>query len=389
MAVLIVLSDLAGPAVIRRGGHAMYLLQWLHGFERLGHRVLFLEYLAEHPGDATPDLVGYFRETMADWWHPEQSALLVEPTVESLAGLDTGQVARWAAEADAVVTLAAPYRRDPYPLLERVRPRILIETDPAVTHLWAAEGGDPADIFGRHDLYFTVGGNVGTPRCGVPTLGLDWRPIWNPVVLDWWAGDRPLARDRFTTVADWRGFGYLEYEGRILGPKSREFNKFIELPRLAGEPLELALTIDPADPSVASLTAAGWRLESADVAASPARYRDYVAGSLGEFSCTKGGYAGTRCGWFSDRSECYLATRRPVVLQATGFEDLLPTGAGLFAVRTPEEAAEAIRRVRRDYAAHSAAARALAREHFDSDKLLGRLLAEAGIASAAARGASL
>src|SRR5437763_662125 len=194
MGMLIVLSDLAAPGMLRRGGHAMYLLQWLHGLERMGHRVLFIEYLAEHPGEATPDVVGYFRETMADGWHPEQSALFVESTVESLAGLDAGGVARWAAEAVAVITLAAPYRRDPYPLVEGVRPRILIEQDPAYTHLWAAEGGDPADIFGEHDLYYTVGGNVGTPRCGLPTSGIDWRPTWNPVVPDWGAGDRPVAR---------------------------------------------------------------------------------------------------------------------------------------------------------------------------------------------------
>ena len=108
-----------------------------------------------------------------------------------------------------------------------------------------------------------------------------------------------------------------------------------------------------------------------------------MSGSAGEFSCVKGGYAGTRSGWFSDRSACYLAAGRPVVLQSTGFKDHLPTGDGLFAVRTPEEAAEAIRRVRLDYNRHAAAARELAREFFDSDKVVGRLLSDAGIASPA------
>ena len=115
------------------------------------------------------------------------------------------------------------------------------------------------------------------------------------------------------------------------------------------------------------------------MAASPARYRDYVAGSLGEFSCTKGGYAGTRCGWFSDRSACYLAAGRPVVLQATGFADLLPTGRGLFSVATAGEAAEAIQAVRRDHALHAAAARSIAQDHLDSDRVVGALLREADI----------
>ena len=45
-----------------------------------------------------------------------------------------------------------------------------------------------------------------------------------------------------------------------------------------------------------------------------------------------------------------------------------------------DEAIEAIRAVRADYPLHSAAARQIALEHFDSDKILRRLLAEAGLA---------
>jgi hypothetical protein len=378
MATLIVLSDLANPASVGRGGLAVYELQWIHGLERLGHQVLCLEFLREDPGSAREAVVGYFRSCMALRRQPAPCALVVEPSRESLHGLDAGEIERWAGRADALFTLAARYRRDPYPLLERVRPRVLIEQDPGYTHLWAA-GGDPADVFGEHDLYFTVGGNVGSPRCSLPTLGLRWRPVWNPVVLDWWTPQPPVTRDRFTTVADWRGYGYLEFEGRILGPKAEEFRKFIALPRLAGEALEVALNIDPGDPDLALLQNHGWKVESPEVVSGPSRYQGYVSGSRGEFSCVKGGYAGTRGGWFSDRSACYLAAGRPVVLQGTGFEDLLPTGKGLFAVAGVEEAAEAVRAVRRDYPLHSAAARALARAHFDSDTVLALLLAEAGV----------
>jgi hypothetical protein len=381
MATILVVEDLAAPASVGRGGHSMYVLQWLHGLEWLGHEVVFVEFLRQDPGEAGAGAVRYFGETATAWWHPERSALLVEPTGESLYGLTAEEVRRSAARADALLTLAAHYRREPYPFLEKVRPRILIEQDPGYTHLWAS-GGDPADVFGQHDFYFTVGGNVGSPRCSLPTLGLRWRPTWNPVVLDWWAAPRPVGRDRFTTVADWRSYGYLEFEGRVLGPKAEEFRKFIDLPRLAGEELEITLAIDPDDPDRPYLREHGWRVESPEGVTTAAQYRDYVAGSVGEFSCVKGGYAGTRCGWFSDRSACYLAAGRPVVLQATGFADLLPTGRGLFSVTTAAEAAEAIRAVRADYALHSAAARALAREHFDGRKVVGRLLAEAGVGGA-------
>jgi hypothetical protein len=123
----------------------------------------------------------------------------------------------------------------------------------------------------------------------------------------------------------------------------------------------------------------GWHIESPEVVSTPALYRNYVEGSLGEFSCAKGGYVGTRCGWFSDRSACYLAAGRPVILQATGFDELLPTGRGLFSVKTVEEGMEALRAIRRDYPSHSAAAREIAHEHFDSNKVVRRVLSDAGI----------
>src|SRR5260370_30006356 len=154
MAVLIVVSDLAEPASVGRGGLSMYVLQWLHGLKRLGHQVVFLEFLKKDP--PTDHLVGYFRDTVAAWWHLRAAALIVAPSGRSLAGLASGEVASIAGEAEAVITVAAPYRRDPYPFLEQIRPRILIEQDPGYTHLWAM-GGDPAEIFGVHDFYFTVG----------------------------------------------------------------------------------------------------------------------------------------------------------------------------------------------------------------------------------------
>ena len=66
-------------------------------------------------------------------------------------------------------------------------------------------------------------------------------------------------------------------------------------------------------------------------------------------------------------------------LQATGFEDWLPVGTGLLAPRTVEEAADAIRRIRADYATHADAARTIAREYFDSATVLARLLKDVGV----------
>jgi hypothetical protein len=199
------------------------------------------------------------------------------------------------------------------------------------------------------------------------------------VVLDFWRHNTPIVRDHFTTIADWWGQKYLEFEGKVLGPKREEFLKFLDLPQRSGEIITLALDIPPMDTDIERLESHGWRLESPALVVSPEGYTDWIMGSLGEFSCAKGVYVGTHCGWFSDRSACYLAAGRPVVVQDTGFADVLPTGEGLFAVRTPEEAAEAFHAIRLDYPRHSQAARRIAEEYFDSALVLARLLAEVGI----------
>jgi hypothetical protein len=371
MARLIAIEDLAGPSVAGRGGHAMHVLQILEGLRRLGHDVLFLEFLTEAP---TLEAAAAFVATLGD----RPGALLDASTGDSFAGLSRRAVALFAGRADAVISLAAHYRREPWPLLETVRPRILIEQDPGYTHLWAADG-DPLDIFGEHDLYFTVGANVGTAGSPIPSCGIEWHALWPPVVLDWWARAAPLERDRFTTVGAWRDYGYLELDGQVFGPKVEEFAKFIELPRVAGEELELTLAIDPEDPDRELLRRHGWRLEEPSLVDTPSRYQAYVAGSLAEFSCAKGGYVGTRSGWFSDRSACYLAAGRPVVLQSTGFEDVLPVGEGAFAVRGVDEAAAAMAEIRGDYGRHARAARELAREFFDAEQLMERMLEMTGL----------
>ena len=376
MAKLIFLQDIVWDGTVSRGGQNMFLLQWMRGLERLGHEVVFLDLIGSDFAEERQTMLRAFHRVISKWWHPEQTALVVAATMESLYGMDLRQLSRFADAAAAVVIVSAPFRREPPAFIRDVRPRILFESDPAYTQVWAAGKGDPAELFGENDLYFTAGGNIGTPRCSVPTCDISWRPLWHPVVLEWWEPS-PLVNDHFTTVADWYHQGYLEIDGRIFGPKAEEFRKFIGLPALADEELEIIINISPDDPDIDDFEAHGWRLKNPDQVRLPEMYHDVVVGSAAEFSCVKGGYAGTRCGWFSDRSECFLAAGRPVVLQSTGFEDLLPTGRGLFSVKTVEEAAEAIRAIRADYAAHSAAAREIAREHFDSDKILGHMLAEA------------
>ena len=124
----------------------------------------------------------------------------------------------------------------------------------------------------------------------------------------------------------------------------------------------------------------GWSVVSSEEISQTAEsYRAYVAGSRGEFSVAKNVYVATRSGWFSCRSACYLAAGRPVVLQDTGFSEILPTGRGVFAFTTADEAAAAIATVERSYDEHSAHAREFAREHLASEVVLSALLREVGL----------
>jgi hypothetical protein len=85
-------------------------------------------------------------------------------------------------------------------------------------------------------------------------------------------------------------------------------------------------------------------------------------------------YVKARTGWFSCRSACYLAAGRPVITQQTGWSKGLPSGRGLLAFEDRESAAEALAAVAADPIGHSRAARAIAEEFFDSDRVLGDLL---------------
>ena len=128
------------------------------------------------------------------------------------------------------------------------------------------------------------------------------------------------------------------------------------------------------------IAAAGWRLrEGHTVSATMAAYRDYVLGSRGELSVAKNAYVATRSGWFSTRSAAYLACGKPVVVQETGFSAHVPTGPGLHAFSTADEAVTALAAIRADYARACAHARDTAEAYFAGDRICARLLADAGL----------
>jgi hypothetical protein len=225
-----------------------------------------------------------------------------------------------------------------------------------------------------YDFYFSAGANIGTSSTTAPTAGKQWRLLWNVVNTSLFAVSPAPKNAPFTTVMNWQSHKPLQFQGVTYGQKDIEFEKFIHLPELTKEPLEIAVA---GKAPVKKLQDYGWGIRNAkEVSQTADAYQDYIRKSRGEFSVCKNIFVETRNGWFSDRSAAYLASGRPVVLQDTGFSRHLPCGTGLFAVNHAEEAAEAIRRIASDYEVHSSAAREIAVEYLDAKKLLEKFLAD-------------
>jgi hypothetical protein len=126
---------------------------------------------------------------------------------------------------------------------------------------------------------------------------------------------------------------------------------------------------------VEALARLGWTVvDPLKVCGSLDAYRSYIESSKGEWSVAKNGYVRGQPGWFSCRSACYLAAGRPVIVQNTGFDVALPVGEGIVPFSTLEEAEAAIRDVEGRYCRHAIAARSIAREYFDSKRVLTRLI---------------
>ena len=370
-------------------GVAWQVLHYLEGFRRLGHRVFYLEDTGAWPfdpergvvsEDAGPTLA-YVRR-MLERVQLDDAWAYRDAVDGKLHGASEERLRAELERADALVNVSAVTVLGEEHM--RVPVRIYLETDPVLAQIEIAQGNQrTVGLLAAHTHHFTYGENFGAPDCTVPLERFTYHPTRQPVILDWWTpkpGDGPPGPS-FTTVASWKQTAKdIEWQGELLTwSKDVQFQHVLDLPSRVSRPLELALAIDD-DEAVARLSAAGWSVVPAGPLSDDLdRYRDYVRASAGEFSVAKAQYARLRSGWFSDRTACYLAAGRPAVVQDTGFGNVIPQGEGLFAFNTIDEAAAAIEAIDSDYERHARAAAELAREHFDAEVVLGRMLADAGL----------
>jgi len=366
-----------------RAGNVLAFFHYLLGLSRLGHEVTYIE----ESGDWGPSC-----------YDPETGALSDDPAAGIAVAKrlftqfdlhlpliylnrETGVMSGDASEpitsiiesADLLLNIGGVCW---LPEFEKARRKALIDMDPMFTQ--AGRFGHA--LIERHDVCFSYGANIGHPRCRIPSDGAQWHPTGPPVVIDMWSdfGRRVPASStpyRYTTIASLHVHpGEITHSGFQYGQKDRELARFLKLPAMTSAKLEIALATTDTS-AVLNFRNAGWVVRDAgEVSATMESYRSYIAASKGEFSVAKHAYVASFSGWFSDRSVCYMASGRPVILQDTGFSEWLPIGKGVVAFSSPDEAVACLASVEENYRGHCEAALDIAKTHFRHDVVLPRLL---------------
>lgn len=355
------------------GGQAWAGLQYLLGLRALGHDIVYLE-------DCGKSSWVYVWET-EDWTHElDYPAAYVRACLEPFGwgdrwiyrdnyrslGMPLEQFKEFCARADLLLLRAVPLWnwRPEYDLPKR---RAFIDVDPGFTQIALANGDvGLAEGIMRAERRFTYAQRFGAVDCRIPDHSGPWLKTQPPVFLPEWPMTDADAT-HFTSVLRWQGFKTVTHAGVTYGQRDKEFPQYFDLPRRTSQPFRIAqMGLKPEE-----LTQRGWEVVPGEVVSrTPDSYREFIQQSRGEFSVPKHGYVAMRGGWFSDRSVCYLASGRPVVIADTGLNDWLPVGEGLLTFTDPDSAVSALARVNADYERHRHAARRVAGEFFSTDHVL-------------------
>ena len=374
------------------GGVAWDYLQYPIGLARLGHDVVYHEDTWCWPYDPTErtmtddrsysaayldDFFARYAPDLSDRWHYLHLH-------ETSCGMSRETFDDFAKSADIFLNVSGgsffPDALSPRCL------KVFLDSDPGYNQIILSERPSWSENVERwcagvhaHDRHFTYAENFGATDCLMPSAGIAWKKTRMPIVSELWQA-RPEAvtpDSPWSTVMTWNVFkGKLEYGGVEYHGKAKEFGRIASLPRRF--PRLFRIAVGGTEAPLAELAAQGWTAEDGPSATlTPGDYQDYIARSRGEVSVAKNVYVALRTGWFSCRSACYLAASRPVVVQDTGFSHILPTGRGLHAFSSADEAAEAIAAVEANYETEMQAAREIAVAHFDARDVLTRLIEDA------------
>ncbi len=359
------------------GGHFWVYLNWALGLRDNGCRVIWMESISgQRPLEGVRELANDLQARLSRFgfnhmglthWHGQkipphitQGFLTLADAVEPSDLLLNFSYGTYASNV-------LPFRR-----------KAMVDIDPGLTQVWMSRG---EVAVAQHDTYFTIGETVGLEGSRFSDVGLPW--IYTPpcVYLPEWPVTPAAPGASLTTVTHWSAKEWVVHGQESYSNSKRDgFLPFVDLPKRTAQPLELAVCLSPIEDDQRSLLLNhGWHLRDAnEVAGTPQAYRDYLQFSRGEFSCVKPSCVRLQNAWISDRSLCYLASGKPVIMENTGPSRMIPDGRGVWRFRTPDEAAQCIAQVNADYPRQCQLARQLAEEKFDAvkvaDEVLGRAL---------------
>jgi hypothetical protein len=357
-------------------GTAWDRLHYVLGLHRLGHEVYLVEEVDEDwCVDARGDRCRYedsvnrqvFRSIVERCGALRHACQLYDGG-RAWTGIDPVRLRDALSGADLLFNISGHVKADF--VLDSVRRRAYVDQDPVYTQLWHTAYGADLNL-GRHDVFLTVGANVGTAHSPVPTGDLVWHHCRPVVIPELWPFRPGPSSTPFTTVASWGRFADLLHGDTSYGSKRHQFRRLADLPRVAGQAMEVALRdVSDDDEDVARLRAGGWAVTDSRRLTTLSAYQTFIAGSRAEIGVAKGAYVDGAAGWLGDRSCHYLASGRPVLASSTGLERLVPTGRGLLTFRCLDEAADAVEAINREYDLHRGAARRLAEDVFSYRKVL-------------------
>jgi hypothetical protein len=361
------------------GGVTWFYLQYILGLRLLGHDVYYIEDSGQWPYNPKEDgltkdcalNIKYLSSVMARFGLEDKWAYCF-PRESQWFGLSEHKRKEAITSADLLINVSGTLERpEKYREVHRLA---FIDTDPVFTQVKLARGQeDFRRIVDSHDVHFSYGECLSD---GPLSTGHNWRPTRTPIVLSEWNPGQQY-RKVFTTVMNWTSYNSVSFRGKTYAQKDVEIKRFLDLPHLVRPSvIEIAIGSGKNQRTPYDLLRhKGWHLVNpAEVCPDLNSFRHYTQSSMAEWSVAKNGYVEGQSGWFSERSARYLAAGRPVVVQDTGFSKVLPVGKGILPFTTIEESVSAIHKVELDYARHSKAAREIAVDHFDSTKVLHKLI---------------
>ena len=385
-------SSSPGPSRTRRstrGGYAWAFLQYVLGFRQLGCEVLYVEHL-----DAQDCIDGA--------WQPAPFAASANAAVFAALvarhGL-AGSAALLQRDGEALHRPVACARcgvgRRRRPVRQPLRAAftcatscarcaggVYVDLDPGFTQIWQAQYGADMNLRGPRRLRHRRAQPRRGPTARCRRSACRGARSARRSCVQRMATARRASATAYTTVADWRGYAPIEWEGVWYRQKADEFLRLIELPRRTPCALEICLAIHPDEPDLPRLRAHGWRLSEPRVhAADTETYRDYVR-ALARRVQRRQARLRRRPHRLGERPHASAtwrpAGRRSCRIPACGAH--LPVGRGAAGLRRASTARP--RRSPRSSATtrgHARAAAALAARYFDSDRVLAALLDIAGV----------